>query len=87
MGRSNESQKRIKIVSAEIVKETKAHELKASKAKAAQKLLPEYGKEMPEGEISIPLGNFKAQRDDNGKIVNVKFLGKTAKKAEKEMGE
>lgn len=41
-----------------------------------RKALPQYGMPMLEGEIAINLGHVKYEKDENGKITNVKFLEK-----------
>lgn len=44
-----------------------------------RKKLPQKGREIPEGEVSIQLGYCEYQKDENGKITNVKFLNKESK--------
>lgn len=41
-----------------------------------RKKLPQKGREMPEGEMTIKIGNVKYDKDENGKITNVQFLDK-----------
>ena len=52
-----------------------------------RKKLPQKGRQMPEGEISIKLGYAKYEKDENGKIVNVQFVEKEDLKEEKEQME
>ena len=41
-----------------------------------KKKLPQKGKEMPEGEITIKLGYVRYDKDEKGNIVNVQFENK-----------
>lgn len=84
MGRSNESQERLKVVCGEMVKNLEEKGLQSNSKKATQNKLPEYGDIILGGEVSIPLGIYKAERDESGKMVNVEFLGKATKSNKKE---
>ncbi len=84
MGRSNESQERIKVVCAEMVKDLNEKGLKSNSEKSTHNKIPEYGDIILGGEVSIPLGVYRAERAENGKMVNVEFLGKAVKSSKKE---
>ena len=87
MGRSNENQERISAACGEIVKDLKEKGLKSNSEKAVQHKIPRTGDIILGGEVSIPLGIYKAERDENGKMVNVEFLGKVEKLDKKEVVE
>ena len=84
MGRSNENQERIKAVCGEMVTNLKEKGLKSNSKKAVQHKIPENGDVILGGELSIPVGICKIAKDENGKIVDVEFLSKTAKSNKKE---
>lgn len=48
------------------------------------KKLPQKGKEMPEGEMSIKIGYCKYEKDENGKITSVQFLKENEKESKEE---
>lgn len=50
-----------------------------------KKKLPQKGVPMQEGEMSIKLGLASYEKDENGKIVNVKFINKENEKDSEEM--
>lgn len=87
MGRSNENQTKItrmQVNSVIVVEATKEHELKTTRDKSSQNKIGKPGDVILGGEVSIPLGMYKAERDESGKMVNVEFLGKVEKSDKKE---
>lgn len=75
MGNSNESPK-IKIVFGGFNTTENIKNLNMPPEKAKKKAIAEKSKEMPEGEMVIELGYFKAEKDENGKHHNIRKLSK-----------
>lgn len=75
MGSSNESPK-IKLVFGGFNPTENIKNLNMPPEKAKNKKIARQGIEMPEGEMVIELGYYKAERDENGKHFKVEKLSK-----------
>lgn len=73
MGRSIE--KPIKIVCGDMAYDALKEQIQCPPTTVNNvKRIPQKGREMPEGEMSIKIGYCKYEKDENGKITNVQFL-------------
>lgn len=76
MGSSNENPKKIKVVYGGFKPTENIKDIDMPPEKAKKKEIAQKGKEMPEGEMVINIGYFKAEKDENGKHINVRKLSK-----------
>ena len=84
MGRSNENPKKLILNGGQIYNnDEKTISLKMPPSKSKKYEIVEKGKEFPEGEVVIKLGNFKAEKDENGKIINVEYLSQQKEEVER----
>lgn len=83
MGSSIEMPKGLKIVCGDMAYDAEKETIECPPSTVNnKKKIPQKGRVLPEGEMTIKLGLAQYSRDENGKIINVQYLENKKEKEE-----